>query len=157
MKSRLPISKKYIKLVIREFVPQNNRAYAFRRLFEVLKAVEKMRITNGLVNDIQSGDLIRSVFMGEYWVDQGSQMRKRKRLFPQRPRGAVDKPYIKYLTIMLGEIYSRSTSKIPVLAHLEQPHSEFELFTGKFLKHYGISDCRGQLRVYMKLRKNLNL
>ncbi len=155
MRSRLPIEKKQIKKTVNKFIPQSSRAYAISRLVEVLKEVEKLRVTNGLVRDIQSGDFVRSVFVGEYWVDQGTQMRKRKRLFPQRPRGAVDKPYIKYLTIMLGEIYNRSTSKIPVLAHLEQPHSEFELFVGVFLKHYGISDCRRQLRQYIKSRKDL--
>lgn len=155
MKSRLPIEKKQIKKIVKKFIPQSSRAYAIRRLVEVLKEVEKLRINNGLVRDVQSGDLVRSVFMGEYWDDQGSQMRKRKRIFPQRPRGAVDKPYIKYLTIMLGEIYNRATLKIPVLAHLEQPHSEFEMFVGVFLKHYGISDCRRQLRQYIKSRKVL--
>lgn len=155
MRSRLPIDKKQIKKTVKNFIPQTSRAYAIRRLVEVLKEVEKLRLTNGLVRDMQNGYLVRSVFVGEYWVDQGSQMRKRKKLFPQRSRGAVEKPYIKYLTIMLGEIYNRSTSKVPVLAHLEQPHSEFEMFAGAFLKHYGISDCRGQLRQYIKTRRDL--
>jgi hypothetical protein len=157
MKSRLPISKKYIKKVVGEFVPLNNRAYAFRRLVEVLKAVEKMRVMNSLVRLPQSDELVRSVQLGEYWVDQGSQNRKLIRSFPKRNRGATGKPYLRYLTTMLGQIFYHATGKRPALDHSDVEHSEFELFVGKFLKHYGISDCRGQLRVYMKLRKNLNL
>lgn len=155
MRTRLPISKKQIKKIVNRFVPQNSRAYAVRRLVEVLKAVEKLRVMNGFVRDIKSGNLVRSVFLGEYWLDQGRQMRKRTKSFPQRTRGAIEKPYIKYLTIMIGQIYVRSTGNTPVLAHFEQPHSEFEMFAGVFLKHYGISDCRGQLRKYAKSRKEL--
>jgi hypothetical protein len=157
MKSRLPISKTYIKRVIGQFFPQSERAYALRRLVEVLKTVEKMRLTNGLVRDTNGCDLVRNYFVGESWIDQVEQWRKRVRVFPIRSRGAIKKPYIKYLTMMLGQIFYQSTGKKPKLAHLDQPHSDFEMFAGIFLKHYSISDCRGQLRVYMKLRKNLNL
>jgi hypothetical protein len=155
MKSRLPISKKHIKRVIGEFAPQINRAYAFRRLVEVLKTVEKMRVTNGLVRDPCSGDLVRFVFLGEKWIDQGSQKRKFTCSFPKRNRGATEKPYLRYLTTMLGQIFYQAAGKRPTLGHSDIEHSEFELFVGKFLKHYGISDCRGQIRHYLKIRKTL--
>ena len=155
MKSRLPISKKYIKKVVGEFVPQSNRAYALRRLVEVLKTVEKMRVTTSLVRDIYSGDLVRFVFLGEIWIDQVSQNRKLIRSFPKRNRGATEKPYLRYLTTMLGQIFYHGTGKRPALGHSDVEHSEFELFVGKFLKHYGISDCRGQIRHYLKIRKTL--
>jgi hypothetical protein len=157
MKSRLPLPKAKIKKIVNDFVLPANIPYAYKRLIEVLKTVEKMRIAHGLVRHPASGDLVRGVFRGEHWVDQGVQMRRRVRVFPFRSRGAVEKPHIKYLTIMLGQIFYHSTGSKPKLAHLEERHSDFELFAGNFLKHYGISDCRGQLRGYIKLRKILAL
>lgn len=155
MRNRLPIDKKYIKKVVEGFIPQNKRAYAVRRLVEILKHVEKMRLMNGLVRHPHSDELVQSVHLGEYWVKQGSQRRKRVRSFPSRRRGAVEKPYLRYLTAMLGQVFYHSTGTKPALSHLDAVHTKFEMFAGYFLKHYGVLDCRGQFRHYLKTRKSL--
>jgi hypothetical protein len=133
MKSRLPIPKARIKRIVSTFIPPANTHYAYKRLIEVLKTVEKIRITNGLVRDPASGDLVREVVMGEQSIDQGRQRRRRVRVFPFRSRGAIEKSHIKYLTMMLGHIFYVSTEKKPKLAHSDEPHSDFELFAGNFL------------------------
>ena len=64
MKSRLPLPKAKIKKIVNDFVLPANIPYAYKRLIEVLKTVEKMRIAHGLVRHPASGDLVRGGYLG---------------------------------------------------------------------------------------------
>ena len=151
MKSRLRIPKSKVKEIANRFFPEKDRGLVVRELTETLKKADKYRLMSGLMIHPIDGGFKKSIFVGIEWKQQKNRKRKTSIDLPRKDRGNPGTPFMEYLVAKLGDIFWRFTGEKPKLANTDNPLSKFEIFVGNILKPFaGISDCRGQIRKYLR-------
>ena len=154
MKSRLPIKRSVIKEIVADHIPTHNRAITVRKLINILKVAEKLRITNHYLLDPTDKSLDDKLFIGEVWRREKKQRRRIIRYLPELGRGAPPQTYLDFLVASLGYLYYLGAEKIPTMAHSDAPISDFQKFVAAILEWFDIYDGRGRIKTYLKKRKS---